>query len=339
MYRRSSIFVALFTALAALALAAGASAASFSGVVVHKDARAHSFVVALRGGGLRAIHAPRSPALGRTVTVRARLLRNGTWALQHIRTGRAVGRIHLRGTVTYVNSRRGLFVVSARGLSLLVREHRARAGRLHAAGDSQPVDGEVVNVDGTLDGNTVDASDIQQSGEDTNGFDLEGIVQAIDPTARTLSVSADDSEESGATLTIDVPAAFDMSLFSTGESVELIVSPNGDGTYTLEQASDDNGARSANNSGEDQGDNHGDQHASAEQACAAEQNDPNFAATHNGESFAQFYNPQDPSNLDDAFGKCIDTKAQQEGQQGSDGEGSSGSGSGGSGSGGSGSGE
>ncbi len=386
MYRRPHIVVALSTALATTALAASASAASFSGVVVHKDARAHSFVVALRGGALRAIHARRSPALGRDVTVQARLLRNGTWALQHVRIGRAVGRVHLRGTVTFVNSRRGILVVSARGVSLLVREHRAMTGRLHAATDSQFADGEVVTVDGTLEGNSVDASGVQQSGQNTNGIDLEAIVQGIDPTARTLTVSADDSEQSGATLTVDVPAAFDITLFSTGESVELIVSPNGDGTYTLEQASNDNGASSANSASEDQGDNGGDQHASAEQTCAAEQSDPNFAATHNGESFvqfwetdpnnpndafgkcvdamahgttaspspelachmeasdpnfasshngetfAQFYNSQDPSNLNDAFGNCIDAKAQQQDQQGSGGQDSSGSSSSGSGS-------
>lgn len=324
MYRRSNIVVAVSTALAALAFVASASAASFSGVVVHKDARAHSFVVALRGGALRAIHARREPALGRNVTVRARLLRNGTWALQHVRVGRAAGRVHLRGTVTYINSRRGIFVVSARGVSLLVREHRAMTGRLRAAADSQLAVGDIVTVDGTLDGDSVEASSVQQTGQDMNGLDIEGTVQAIDTTARTLSVSADDSEESGATLTVDVPAAFDITLFSTGESVELIVSPNGDGTYTLEQSSDDHSARSANNAGEDQGDNGGDQHASAEQTCTAEQSDPSFASTHNGESFAQFYNAQDPSNLNDAFGNCINANAQQQ-AQGSDGQDSRGS--------------
>lgn len=332
MHSRSNIIIALSTALAALALAASASAMSFSGVVVHKDAHAHSFVVALRGGALRAVHARRSPALGHNVRVQARLLRNGTWALEHVRIGRAAERVHLRGTVTYVNSRRGIFVVSARGVSLLVRQHGATTRRQHAAADGQVADGEVVTVDGTLAGDSVDASDVQQIGQDTNGLDLEGTVQVIDPVARTLTLSADDSEESGATLTVEVPAAFDISVFSVGESVELIVSPNGDGTYTLEQASDDNSARSANTAGEDQGDNKGDQHASAEQACTAEQSDPNFAATHNGESFAQFYNAQDPSNLHDAFANCIDTKAQQQDQQGSEGQAFSGSGSSGSGS-------
>jgi hypothetical protein len=215
-------------------------------------------------------------------------------------------------------------------VSLLVRKHRATSS-LRAAADSQLADGEVVTVDGTLDGDSVDASEVQPSGQDTNGLDLEGTVQAIDTTARTLSISADDSEESGATLTVNVPAAFDISLFTTGESVELIVSPNGDGTYTLEQASDDNGARSADNPGDDQGDNDGDRHASAEQMCAAEQSDPNFASTHNGETFAQFYNAQDPSNVDDAFGNCINAKAQQD-QQESGGQDSSGSSSSGSGS-------
>jgi hypothetical protein len=258
MYTRSSILVALSTVLAALALAAGASAATFSGVVVHKNDRAHSFVVALRGGTLRAIHARHSPELGRHVTVRARLLRNGTWALQEVRVGRGAARVHIRGVVTYVNSRRGVFTVSARGVSLLVRQHRMTT-RLHAAADSQLVDGALVTVDGTLAGDSIDATGVEQIGQDTHGLDLEGTVQAIDMAARTLTVSADDSEESGATLTVAVPPAFDISMFSIGEPVELIVSPNADGTYTLVQASDDNGARSANNAGEDQGDNQGDQ--------------------------------------------------------------------------------
>jgi hypothetical protein len=46
---------------------------------------------------------------------------------------------------------------------------------------------------------------------------------------------------------------------------------------------------------------------SAREACAAEQADPNFAASHDGKSFAEFYGtgPQHRN----AFGKCVSSKA------------------------------
>ncbi len=46
----------------------------------------------------------------------------------------------------------------------------------------------------------------------------------------------------------------------------------------------------------------------AAQACRTEQADPNFAAAHEGKTFAEFYgtNPNDRN----AFGKCVSTKAQ-----------------------------
>lgn len=312
MHRRGSTVLVMLVALAALAGSATASAATFGGVVVHHDARARSFVVALRDGTLRAVHARTSPRLGRHVTVTARTLHNGTWALQRVSYGRLVRSVHVRGVVTYVNLHRHLFVVSARGVSLLVRTRGTRSGAARAA-DAPVADGQNVTVNGTLDGDAVEATQVTTGGQDTNGLDLEGTVQSVDTTTRTLTVSADDSEQSGATVTIDVPAAFDLGLFSTGQSVELIVSPNGDGTYTLEQSSNDTGAKNADNHHEDQGAGNGDHQSSAEQVCTAQQSDPNFAASHNGESFAQFYNSQDPTNVHDAFGHCIDAQAQQDG--------------------------
>ncbi len=313
MHRRGSTVLVMLVALAALAGSATASAATFSGVVVHHDARARSFVVALHDGTLRAVHARTSPHLGRHVIVTARRLHNGTWALQRVSSGRLARSVHVRGVVTYVNLRRHMFVVSARGVSLLVRTRAARSGAARAASDTSVADGQDVTVDGTVDGNAVEASQVQSGGQDTNGLDLEGTVLSVSTTARTLSVSADDSEQSGATVTVDVPASFDLGLFSAGQSVELIVSPNGDGTYTLEQSSNDTGAQNADNHHEDQGAGNGDQQSSAEQLCAAQQSDPNFAASHSGESFAQFYSPQDPTNVHDAFGHCIDAQAQQDG--------------------------
>ena len=45
----------------------------------------------------------------------------------------------------------------------------------------------------------------------------------------------------------------------------------------------------------------------AAQACKAERKDPNFAAAHNGQSFAQFYGKGSAN----AFGQCVKTKSKQ----------------------------
>lgn len=353
------------SALSLLVASAAASGATLRGVVVHHNARAHSFVIAGRGGALSAIHARHAPALGRRATVVVRRLRNGTWSAQRVTTGGAMRRVRIRGAVTSVDRRHGLFVVSARGVSLLVRAHRSRAHLARSSSDSLPNVGEIVTVDGTIAGNGVDESGLQSDGQSSTALDLEGTVMAIDTTARTLTISADDSDTSNGSLTVDVPASFDMSLFAVGQEVELIVSLNPDGTYTLEQSSDDSNTQTAGNPADNQGNGNGDQQPSAEQVCTGQQNDPNFPnthngltftafwetnpnepndafgrcvdamahgtasspspelqchtehsdpnfpASHNGESFAQFYNPEEPSNLNDAYGRCIDAKSQQ----------------------------
>jgi hypothetical protein len=48
--------------------------------------------------------------------------------------------------------------------------------------------------------------------------------------------------------------------------------------------------------------------ASASDACKAEQSDPNFAASHSGKTFDQFYGTN--KNGHNAFGKCVSQKAQ-----------------------------
>ena len=183
-------------------------------------------------------------------------------------------------------------------------------------------------------------------------------------------------------MTVNVPASFDITLFSVGQEVQLIVSLNPDGaTYTLQQSSDDSNAQRAGNPGDNQGDGHGDQQPSAEQQCTTQQadtsfasthnglsftafwqtdpnstdnafgrcvdgmahgtasnpspelqchtehSDPNFSGSHGGQSFAQFYNPQDPTNLNDAYGRCIDTTSSQQDSGGSQGDGGSSGGS------------
>jgi hypothetical protein len=328
----------------AMAPAAGASAASFRGVVVHQNTRAHSFVLSGPGGRLTAVHARHLAPLGHQVTIAARQLHNGTWQATHVQVGAGAAHVRIRGVVTYVNAGRNIFVVSSRGASLLVHAHPSRGHLAHIASDLPMHVGELVNVDGELSHDSVDASEVQTAGEQTSGISLEGTILAIDTTARTLSVSADDNGESGAAVTVVTPVSFDLGAFTVGESVQLNVARNPDGTYTLQQSSDDRNGANADNRGQMQGDNHGGEHAHANQLCTAQSADPAFPSGHGGLTFTQVYE-RDPSDAGNAFGRCVNLLAhQQEGQNPGDGGSqagpgsSSGSGSGSGGSDGSGSG-
>lgn len=54
--------------------------------------------------------------------------------------------------------------------------------------------------------------------------------------------------------------------------------------------------------------------ANAAKKCAAERTDANFAASHDGKTFAQFYGESSHGN-GNAFGKCVSSKAQAQEQQ------------------------
>jgi hypothetical protein len=161
----------------------------------------------------------------------------------------------VRGVVTYSNRLRGLFTVSARGVSLLVKKgHR---GRATAADNSIPSVGTKVQVDVILDdqGN-LEEQDVTEEGTAHDTMDLEGQVLSVDTAANTISVSADDSDESGAALVVHVP---DASKFQVGEEVEITVTgPAADGSFTLVQSSGDDNEQEADNSSDDQGDGGGD---------------------------------------------------------------------------------
>lgn len=258
---RISLSRAAAGALGAAAVLAGmagtAEAKMLRGEVVHHNRRGHSFVVANRAGHLYAIHAARAPRLRSEVVVRARRLRDGTYRLQREhRTGRGARRVRIRGVVSYVDRRTGAFTVSAPGVSMLVVHGRRR--RAHVADTAPPV-GTPVVATGTVDGQgELDDQSVQSMGTPTGGVDLEGTVLSVDQSAGTITVSADDCEQSGASVTVTVPSSLDITQFTPGEEVELIVQPTGTGTATLLGSADDRNAQTANSSGGQQGVNPGD---------------------------------------------------------------------------------
>jgi hypothetical protein len=262
--RRGALAAAVATAAFAGTTGA-AEAMKIRGTVVHHNRGAHSFVVAGRHGHLYAIHARRAPRVGRHVVLTARRLRNGTFRLQRLRSSaRTTRHVRVRGVVSWVNRRKAEFTVSAPGVSMLVRSARRGAAR---AADALPPVGTNVVVTGTVDdqGDVEDQS-VQDEGTDSTGVDLEGQVLSVDPVGGTITVSADDEDQTGSSIVVDVPSTFDITQFTPGEEVELLVQPNGDGTVTLLGSSDDSNAQGADDQGDQQGEDPGDQGDQGDQA-------------------------------------------------------------------------
>jgi uncharacterized membrane protein YgcG len=240
----------------ALSAASTASARTLRGTVVHRNARAHSFTLASRRGHLSAIHSRRTPRLGRAVRVRARRLRDGTYLALRVRGRRLRRHARLRGTVTFRRRSRRLFVLSARGVSLVVhRRHR----RVRGASNGFPRVGHDVTVRVGLHHGELEVEEVNDHGEDTGTVELEGVVQAVDVDGRTLSLSADDEDESGGTITVLLPDGFDPASYHVGDEVEFVATLNADGTYTAVSSSDEDNAEEADDSSDDQGEDSDDQ--------------------------------------------------------------------------------
>jgi len=231
-------------AIAVLGAAAPAGAQTLRGTVVHHNRHGHSFSVALKNGSLRSVHARRLPKIGRVVAVNARALSNGTFAAHGVRAHGRRGHARLHGTVTFADRRHHRFTVSSGGVSLLVR----------AASVQMPATGEVVDVEAHFaPSGTPVAQSVTPAGTDFT-IRLEGTVAAVDTTARTITVSADDDEQSGAQLTISVPdPAIDLTAITPGQEVELLVALHSDGTFSLLGIAGDDNARNADDHGDQQG--------------------------------------------------------------------------------------
>src|SRR4051794_20197088 len=100
---------------AALLVTGVAQASSLRGTVVHRNHRAHSFVVANATGRMTAVHATRSPRVGTRVTLKATKLANGTFRAGKVRRHGRAHRARIRGVVTFVDSAHNRFTLSSRG--------------------------------------------------------------------------------------------------------------------------------------------------------------------------------------------------------------------------------
>jgi hypothetical protein len=234
------------------------------GVVVHVNPAAGSYTVAESGGVMSAVHAGKLPAPGTKVSVPIRLLANGTLAEagEPTTSGRRT-RATLAGVVSFVGSNPAdpAYAVSNRGVSALVHIHpdpTAPAPQLPALGAYASVAVEIgralpevqrEEAPGPTGGCAPDPAfpappavkpegvlwqrNLTAGGAPFTHSDFEGVVEAVCPESRQLSISADDVGESGSTLLFTAPPNIDPTAVEVGESVAVTADISPDGSLTL----------------------------------------------------------------------------------------------------------
>jgi hypothetical protein len=266
--------VALGAMVAALVVAAPAGAKTLHGTVVHHNSSAKSFVLAARSGKLTVVRARTSPAVGRVAAVKVRRS-HGASVARRIRLRGHARHAKLRGRVSFSGSH--AFAISVAGASIVVRDN----GRT-------PRVGSTVTTRVTIDDNgDLESDDVNEDHPPSNGaMELEGTITAVDAAGKTLTVFADDNcddqgdddqgdddqgEDQGdddqgedtpasnpttctPTVTVHVPDTIDITQFHVGDEVELVVTPQADGSFLL-QSVDDN--EQGDDNGNDQGGDNG----------------------------------------------------------------------------------
>jgi hypothetical protein len=161
---------------------------------------------------------------------------------------RVVGRartVHFRGLVLRKSGTR--LVLSAGGAVISVNRGAART--TSSARDSGPQLGSTVDVTATV-GSTdeLDEDDVTTVSADAPGGAIEGKLTI--GTGKITVVSGHMA------LVLNVPTAFDLTSFATGDEVLAKFTQGADGTLTLTALSGDDNAQDADDDGDDDGGHH-----------------------------------------------------------------------------------
>lgn len=219
-------------AVAAFAGPAQASAFSFHGTAVHRDARLHAWVVAGRGGAMRLVHTSAKLRAGSVVTVQGRLLADRSISASKVTINGRAHRARLAGTVVRHSGR--TLTVASHGAVVTVWRHatRRQASALDTT-PTAPTNGSQVVVSVSVDQSTgeLDEDDITTAPGATQGegIELSGTVVTNTPGTTTtpgkLVVQLDDGQGQ---VFISVPAGTDVSALTPGMAGEFRVSIAGD---------------------------------------------------------------------------------------------------------------
>ena len=233
----------------------GLETTELKGTVVHANPAAGSYVLAIRGGELVPVHAPKLPPPGTKLTVEGVQLENGTFAEADspARSGKA-SEVSFEGTITFVDPDPAApaYTVSGRGSSLLVQVPPEPTGAV----PSLPVLGARVTATAAIEpGGSLLQKGIQvEVGEPSIYLDLSGVYSGLHPETGQLLLSADDTRASETDLALTVSPKIEPEKLKQGDSYLATAEVGPDGSLTLVGVAGDEQRKGADDPKAAQGD-------------------------------------------------------------------------------------
>jgi hypothetical protein len=231
------------------------------GTVVHTNPAAGSYALAIEGGELVSIHAPKLPNPGTKLSASLRRLANGTFAEagEPEAEKKQATAVTFRGAITFADAdpTTPAYTVSGRGASLLVHV----APDPTAAAPELPTIGSYVTVTAKLEApqEPKDAPKLVQDklevepGPPSTYLDLAGVVKEV-LTDGHLLFSADWMGETDSVLTLTVPQKIDSMQLNPGDSYLATATVEPDGSLKLSGIASDEHTKGADDPTGAQGD-------------------------------------------------------------------------------------
>lgn len=235
--------------VAALVSPGVASAAVKRGVVVKVDAGTRLVAVAQSRGAVALVHVPSVRGLrpGAIVAFGARPLKNGTLAGAKLRIVGRARSFHVRGFVIGVRKATRVAVLLARGAVLSVRLPKRSRSTASARGDT-PAPGSAVDATVSASGDgSLAATNVKEVNPSASAGEISGRVTAVGSSSITVS-------DGGVSVTMNVPAGFDVSKYTVGTDVLAYFVVESDGSYTLKAIGANGSEAEADDAGEVEGD-------------------------------------------------------------------------------------
>lgn len=237
------------TAIAAIAIAAAATspamaeakapaaASNWNATVIARDSDRSRLITAGRGGEVRTLITSKRLAErarpGQRLKVRVQRSADGTYEAKRLRVTGKAKRTRVRGAVVDRNASR--YLVSAGGSVFTVKSKAGSRKLRRARASSAAVDvGDVIVSDVRIAANGLDEQRTRDVGN-VSALELEGLFLSLENGVLTLAV-----EKRGA-VEVAVPADLDIEAPAPGEELELLVSINPDGGFTLIALADEDG--------------------------------------------------------------------------------------------------
>ncbi len=256
------------------------------GTVVHANPAAGSYTMAIAGGELVSIHAPKLPPPGTKLKVEGNPLANNTFGEASRERSGGSRRAEFRGVVTFVDPDPlgPSYTVSGRGSSILVHAAPGTEAQLPVLGAYATVAAQIekpVPVEAPPPAPVPPADplpvaptcaadpglkpppepamiatqrSLKVEPEPATYLDLAGILTAICPATGQIAISADDLRESGKDIVLSLPGRFKTAGFQLGDSIVATATIGEDGTLTLAGLASDERTQGAEDTGSAQGD-------------------------------------------------------------------------------------